>query len=738
MSEYYYDPGENQNQMKPIKPNNSNQMKPVNEELSRLNNGNQMKPGLKRKVPDSPNEENSPRKVCKSVDMNITYEESNMNRTYEESNMNWTHEELHSGNIGEARNDGGFMNVAETTLSQLPRLLESKENLSNSAISIGTNRTLGSESFVDKTSFNETDFVNKLVDNSYNSNVDSIEVTNSNALPVLDDLPYDSYSESCVTNVKQQSDSAYSSEGNPSDAVCSLEIYEKDVENDITATQWSKGNVIIHNKLLDEPTYVPIHAVQEKRSSETPSIREYTVKIEGHVLQENRLKDLAFMQGDTEIANHSCIADGESSISDNTLYFQSSNQEQSLNQSEASGESKSKELDNFTLFTNEIRKDILENKAGSFSQVASQLVAKSSSLRDSQCNKGKPTKPNAKKDSVAKPNKSMLEFVSKKLIRSYPCEEAISFNIGKVKLKLLEKSSGNTSADVDSNETSEESESDDITHASNLLDSGISVSDSDLDERWNQLIEMIGNEAEESCVQTEDVEELINVENGLNSSNDSSFVNSILLKTHRFRVIGMTDKNWFYAYRKSLGVLDAEHLYKLVTFHKHLRTYQLPCVDLEDCSLLDEHFLHTVLSLDLRVKRVKSSDRNVTLVKIDDKLFTINGVGLLLRKNHSRNELSALLTQAPEKIPSFSSKDATELVKLATLSKSLEACRPGKVQKLIQNVTEEFCTKHPLRHSKEVISELMVYWFEHIRSSKCPLLYARKVMFELCEIPQTM
>lgn len=657
------------------------------------------------------------------------------------------------------------MNVTETTLSQLPSLLESKENLSNANFSIGTDGAL--DSFVDKTTFDNTDFVDKTVNSSYNSNkgnlnnsdANSIEETNTPILRVLDNLEdiiaYDTYHENDVTTVKQQVDNGYHSEENRLESIFSLEIYEKEeTKNDLSATQWSKGNVIINNKLLEEPVHVPIiHAERVGQSCGTPCIQEYVVKTEANVHQENNRNsnDSSLIQGITESMNTSCIGEGDTIVNDNTLYFQSSNQDQSLDQSEVSvvprtPDTECKQLENFTTFTNEIRKDILENKPGmSFSQVASQMVAKSNSLHDSQDEKKEPvpsTKPpvKTKENAVKITNKSMLEFVSKKLLRSYPTEEAISFDINEVRMKLLEKSRAEPA--VESNLSSEESDGEEVDElqqyhdASNIMENDISE---DLNEKWNLLMESVRNESEVEKPEDTINLELNDMENTILNGSTDRCIHSILLKKYRFRLIGTHDKNWFYTYRKSLGVVHVEHLYKLVTFHKHLRTYQVPCTDLEDCTFLDKHFLHTVLNLELRVKRVRTSDQNATVVKAVDKVFSMNGIGLLLRRNNSRNEFSVLLTHVPRDLATFSSKDAAELVKLATLNKPLEACRPVKVQKLIQDVSEEYCANHPLRHTGEVISELVAYWFEHIRSTNyCPLLYGRMVLFELYAFPQAM
>ncbi|XP_026688287.1 uncharacterized protein LOC113472696, partial [Diaphorina citri] len=97
--DYYYDPGDSN--LDPIKSDqkNSNQIK------SEQNKLNQIKSGVKRKLPEYPTEEQSVRKVCKPIDRNLT------------------------GNIEtviEKKEDGAFL--TETTLSQLPSLLESKEN----------------------------------------------------------------------------------------------------------------------------------------------------------------------------------------------------------------------------------------------------------------------------------------------------------------------------------------------------------------------------------------------------------------------------------------------------------------------------------------------------------------------------------------------------------------------------------------------------------------------------------
>ncbi|KAI5706289.1 hypothetical protein M8J76_012585 [Diaphorina citri] len=693
--DYYYDPGDCNLDPK-----------------SDQKNLNQIKSGVKRKLPEYTTEEQSVRKVCKPIDRNLT------------------------GNIEtviEKKEDGGFL--TETTLSQLSSLLESKENTISNA------------------SYNET------LESSYNTKVEMFDDISVSRVDSLDDtIPYYAYS-SEVTNVKQRGDSAYHSEGN--DGSFSLEIQgnethsSEETKNEISMTQWSKGNVIINDKLLDEPTHVSVLnriGMGNEARHDTPCKEERVIHSEGNTCPEeaNQYLNPTVQDG---LEMNTCHTDDSDIVNDNTLYFQAnqnsvdqSNQNNSVDQSDVSfvpgtAPGVSEQLENFSTFAKEIRQDLLENKPLSFSQVASQMVTKSNTLFDSPVGDKRKDKVGDSKHSKSKEipvpsaNKSMLDFVSQKIIRSYPDDKSISFNIAEVKLKIMEKSHGNSS--IERNLSSEESDvenGDEIKNKHPISDSllGDCTAEVNLDERWNYLMETCRNQCASEVECKEDEQGSNRTNKDLTSSQSSD---SILLKKYRFRIIGSHDKNWFYMCNESLGVLHVEHLYKIVTFHKHLRTFQVPCSSLEDCIVLDKHFVHTVLNMDLCVKRVTTSDSNVTILKPYDKVFTLNGIGLWIRKNLTTNEFSVLVNEKPKDLAAFNSKDTAELLNLITTHKTMEACRPLKIQKLIQTVTEEYCTKNPLCESEEVVIELVAYWFEHIRELKCPFLYDGEILYELYVLP---
>uniref|UniRef100_A0A8D8WUZ2 PMS1 protein homolog 1 n=1 Tax=Cacopsylla melanoneura TaxID=428564 RepID=A0A8D8WUZ2_9HEMI len=731
-----------------------------------------IKPGTKRKLPSSPNEDQAAiRKVklfvseehgvraCRTLDTNQIGDTDQVNA------------DSHTSKI----EDRNINNVTETTLSQLSFLVEAKENAGYNGGKESVNRNNSTNNVVNETediqyNANMSEVNGNSVDNFIreidtkqsakigepnNTNLANIDLDNLNEI-----IPFDSVSEN--TDVKQQRDSAYHSGENVLDSSFGVEIYESSQDlkpEEISRTQWSKGNVIRNGKTLEEPSYVPgLNRMEEREREE--------VKNRGKGEFESFLEEDSQYVNDTLERNLGDkkrwnISDDSNVVDENTLYFhQTSNQKASENdelnldhsnnatfdQSHVFGPASppgtpsqlSKKLEHFSNFANEMRADILENKgAVSVGKVASQMVNKYNSLHDSG-EKRQPAKRKENLNATTKPketgNKSMLEFVSKKVVRTYSNEETISVNMTEIRLRILEKS--HRKETVESNEpdlSSEESDTEegsvieqkpDVTSINNTsLLGNIHV-----DERWNYLID-ISNSLTESDGMTHLTDS--------NSQPDNKYIHGILLKKYNFRIIGSYDENWFYKCANSIGVINTEHLYKIVTFHRLLRTFEVPCVDLEDCIVLDTLCLHTVLAMDLRAIRLDTKDTNVTILKPIDKLFTLNGVGLWIRKNHSRDEYSILLCQKPKDLPAFTSKDAAELLSLGN-TKSMEACRPVKVQKLIQSFTEEHCASHAMLNSREALIELISYWFEHIRRTKCPFLYDRKVLYELYLLPQLL
>lgn len=628
----------------------------------------EVKPSIKRKQPEYPSEDPVVRKACKIIDSNVTVSDA----------------------------DQIDMNVTETTLSQLPFVLESKENTfhcngSENAddsrnISVSTPMSDVYNKEISSNSGNISDRIDTHLLTSDQENNYSGDMTEQNEtyLPTLDQdslndiVPYDDRTDPTP-------DSGIS------------------LDNEISRTQWSKGNVVINGKLLGEPIHVPVNT---ENLCETHGMEEYSVKTELECSQDSQEHDF-------------------NEINENTLYFQSGN-EDSPNQTEdisciPGTPEPEPQVESFSTFAKDIRQDMLQNKGGmTFGKVASQVVTKLNNLQESG-EKGKSTKPAVKAKEISGTNKSMLEFVNKKLVRSYPSDETISLSVSEVKLRMLEKSRQKEEKECDlSSEESDVGEETDTSHEMVGGSGHVNVGDT-----WTHLVE----------TSTDSVSECNPVSLSIP---DSPCIHAMVLKKHSFRLIGYHDENWYYMCNKALGVLNVQHLHRIVTFHKYLRTYRVPSVHLEDCIMLDTHFLHTVLGLDLRTVKVDSRDQNKTVLKPYNELFALNGVGLLIRKNHSKNEYSILISERPKDIPAFSSKDAVELLNLGSTHKLMEACRPEKVQKLIQKLTEEYCATHPLKKCEEVITELMAYWFEHVRCGKYRFLYDRKVLHELYLLPKTL
>lgn len=205
----------------------------------------------------------------------------------------------------------------------------------------------------------------------------------------------------------------------------------------------------------------------------------------------------------------------------------------------------------------------------------------------------------------------------------------------------------------------------------------------------------------------------INVE--LSEIKRNIFKNQKMMSSE-FMLIGqIEDNNWFCCVRNEIQALNICRLQEAVIFFQKLTNDEIPLKMLDQSIITSKKYLgekNYLFLMDLDTSYEPSADKYT----ITDKRIVKNGFNIVIVFNEDSDNPDINITDVALHISTYGAEELKQLLELMQLEKennNLHCCRPLKVVNYLRSETIRYCKKTGLPKTKEEINSLLEYWFKN-------------------------
>ncbi|KAL5234739.1 hypothetical protein ACI65C_002149 [Semiaphis heraclei] len=185
-----------------------------------------------------------------------------------------------------------------------------------------------------------------------------------------------------------------------------------------------------------------------------------------------------------------------------------------------------------------------------------------------------------------------------------------------------------------------------------------------------------------------------------------------------FMLIGQIENNnWLCCVRNEIQALNICRLQEAVIFFQKLADSEIPLKMLDQSIITNKKFLgeknyHFLMDLDTSYE--PSADKYT----ITDKRIVKNGFNVVIVFNDDSENPDINITDVALHISTYGAEELKQLLELMQLEQenSLHCCRPLKVANYLRSETVRYCKTIGLPKTKEEINDLLEYWF---KNEKC-------------------